>query len=75
MITDDELTVRFTYHKPSGTHPQRYEALRRTALEYAREILLATPESREQSLALTALEEAVMLANAALARRENAVTA
>jgi len=29
-----------------------------------------TPESREQSLAITALEEAVMWANAAIARRE-----
>jgi hypothetical protein len=29
-----------------------------------------TPESREQSLALTNLEQAVMWANAAIARRE-----
>ena len=73
MITADELTTRFTYHQPQGTQPQRYEHLRRRALEFAREMLLATPESREQSLALTALEEAVMWANAGIARREDAI--
>ena len=73
MITADELTRRFTYHQPKGTQPHRYEHLRRCAREFAREILLATPESREQSLALTALEEAVMWANAGIARREDAI--
>ena len=36
----------------------------------AEEIVKHTPPSREQSLALTALEECVMWANAAIARNE-----
>lgn len=65
-----ELETRFTYHPPTGTQPERYEAIRREARDFAAFIVARTPDSREQSLALTALEEAVMWANAAIARRE-----
>lgn len=66
----DELEIRFTYHAPKGDQADRYTRLRTIALAFAREIKAATPESREQSLAFTALQEAVMWANAAIARRE-----
>jgi hypothetical protein len=69
-ITDVELTKRFTYHAPKADQPDRYEALRSAALELAGEITGLTPTSREQSLALTSLEEAVFWANAAIARNE-----
>lgn len=64
-----DLDVRFTYHPPTGDQPQRYETLRAKARELAELVVDATPESREQSLALTHIEEAVMWANAAIARR------
>jgi hypothetical protein len=66
----DEIEIRFTYHPPHGDQPKRFELLRGEARVMARMIESLTPESRERSLALTALEEVVMWANAAIARRE-----
>ncbi len=65
-----QLTSTFRYHKPSGSQPQRYERIRDEAGKLAHLIATNTPESREQSLALTKLEEVVMFANAAIARNE-----
>jgi len=69
-MDQDELKLRFTYHPPKEGQPARYELIRFMALGLARSIVASTPESREQSLAITALEEAVMWSNAAIARRE-----
>ena len=70
MIDEEELKKRFTYHPPKGDQVERYEYLRGAALEFARIIVEKTPYSREQSVALTLLEQAVMMANAAIARNE-----
>jgi len=70
MVTPEELKRRFSYHSPKCDQPERYEKLRAKALEFAELIVESTPDSREQALALTHLEEAVMQANAAIARRE-----
>ena len=67
-----ELDCRFTYHRPSGDQPQRYEEIRSRARVLARFLLQQTPLSREQETAIARLEECVMWANAAIARRENA---
>lgn len=69
-MTDEELHTRFRYHPPEGDQPQRYEQIREHARSLAELIDLECPESREKSLALTKVEEAVMWANAAIARRE-----
>lgn len=61
---------RFIYHPPKPGQPERYEELRAKARDFAEMILSMTPESREQSLAITALEEVVFWANAAIARNE-----
>ncbi|MHB9105766.1 MAG: Acb2/Tad1 domain-containing protein [Armatimonadota bacterium] len=62
----------FTYHAPIAEKNQvrRYAEIRERAREYAVFLLTQTPPSREQSLALTHLEEVVMWANAAIARNE-----
>ena len=73
MISQTDLENRFTYHKPFGSQPERYERLRAQARELAYEIVRCTPESREQSLAVTHLEEAIFWANAAIARNEHEV--
>lgn len=65
-----DLRHRFTHHPPKGDQPVRYEAIREAAGELAFLIADQTPPSREQSLALTNLEQAVMWANAAIARNE-----
>ena len=70
MIDPDELQRRFTYHPPKDTQLDRYRLIRREARELAMRIINQTPVSREQSLAITKLEEAVFWANAAIARNE-----
>lgn len=65
------LLNTFTYHKPQEDQPERYTALRDKAKELAILICEMTPPSREQSLALTKLEEVSMQANAAIARHES----
>ena len=70
QVTNEELEKRFTYHPPKGDQVKRYEALRGGALEFASLIVTLTPYSREQSVALTLLDETVMMANAAIARNE-----
>lgn len=70
-----EIVRRFTYHTPKGTQPARYNLLREQAKNLALTIVANTPRCREQSLAITKLEEAIMFANAAIARREGDVEA
>jgi hypothetical protein len=60
----------FTYHAPKGDQVERYTQIRDEARSLAHTIAGLTPPSREQSLALTKLEEAVMWANASIARNE-----
>jgi hypothetical protein len=60
----------FTYHAPFGDQVQRYGQLRDAGKSLALLIVEMVPTSREQSLALTSLEEAIMWANAGIARNE-----
>ncbi len=68
--SDDELANRYSHHAPKGDQAERYTAVRAKILETARLIRDLTPCSPEQARALNALDEAMMLANAAIARRE-----
>jgi hypothetical protein len=65
-----QLESMFTYHAPKDDQPERYVMLRDTAKDLAYKIVKNTPPSREQSLAITHLEEAIFYANAAIARGE-----
>ena len=60
----------FKYHAPRPGQTERYEAIREKARELAMLIQLSTPQSREQSTALTNLQQAVMWANASIAINE-----
>lgn len=64
------LKNTYTYHAPKGDQPERYEAIRAKARELAELIEESCPESWEKSIANTRLEEAVMWANASIARNE-----
>ena len=66
----DELSIRFTYHRPHGTQNARYIELREAARALAMQITEMCPESRERALAVTKLEESIFWANASIARRE-----
>jgi hypothetical protein len=63
------LECRFTYHAPKEGQSILYETIRAEAKEFAAFLLINCPDSRELSLALTKIEEAVFWANAAIARR------
>ena len=65
-----DLQNRFTYHAPKNDQPARYEDIRKTGREFAEVVNAHCPDSRERSLAITKIEEAVMWANAAIARNE-----
>lgn len=65
----EEINKRFTYHPPSKDgQPDLYVAIREKAKEFAILINDSQLDSREKSLAITALEEATMWANAGVAR-------
>ena len=66
----EDLENRFSYHAPKGGQPERYQRIRDAAHGVATLINDQAPESREKSLAITHLEDAVMWANAAIARHE-----
>jgi hypothetical protein len=63
-----EIEHNFTYHSPKPEQQPKYEQLRDEAKKLALLIHDLTPEGREQSLAITHLENCVMCANAAIAR-------
>lgn len=65
-----ELDKRFTYHPPKGDQTDRYFRIRAKAYQLAELVEELAPESRERSLAITKIEEAVMWANASIARNE-----
>ena len=69
-MTNQELESRFTYHAPKDGQPERYDRIRYKAKMLAAYINEYCPDSREKSLALTKIEEAVMWANASIAREE-----
>lgn len=69
-MTSEQIQNTFTYHKPFGDQPQRYEQIRADAKVLALTIQECCPESREKSLALTNLQQAVMWANASIAINE-----
>ena len=72
-ITDqdrEDFTRRFTYHAPKGDQSPRYVLIRNDGKGMAELLYGNCPPSRERSLALTHLEQAMMWAYAAIARNE-----
>lgn len=65
-----DLVKRFYHHPPKGDQGERYGEMRHMHLVLAQHVVKATPPSREQSLAITKIEEAMFWANAAIARNE-----
>lgn len=66
----DQIERAFTYKAPRVGQEDRVEEIRNRARDFANALVQMTPESREQSLALTKLEEVVMFAEAAIGRNE-----
>lgn len=70
MMTKEQIDNTFTYHAPKGDQTTRYQSIRECAKELAHNIARNCPDSREKSLALTNLQQAVMWANASIAINE-----
>jgi hypothetical protein len=68
--TPEQLGQRFRHHPPKGDQGERYAAVRQSILDTALECVQLTPCSPEQARALNALDEAMFLFNAAIARNE-----
>lgn len=69
-MTQEWIDNTFSYHRPFGDQPTRYECLRKTARALAELINIYCPESREKALAITNLQQAIMWANASIAVNE-----
>lgn len=67
-MNNPKIDNAFTYHAPKEGQPAKYQAIREKAKELAYLVDDLVPASREQSLAITKLEECVMWANAGIAR-------
>ena len=65
-----DLNNIFTYHKPFGNQPERYQRLRDKAKELGQMIQNDCPDSRERAVALTNLQQTIMWAYAAIAINE-----
>lgn len=69
-LTNDQLAHRFQFHPAKNTvTADKHDRVRIVCLNAAEELVEVTGAmSREQSLAITKLEEAMFWANAAIAR-------
>ena len=72
MELKDRIEVNFTYHAPTEDAVRVMKNIRETAKALALLMADSVPAGREQSLALTHLEESVMFANAGIVRGNNA---
>lgn len=72
MTTHEELANRHAYHPPANTAiVNLHERIRERTLELAAWLNDTLPESREKSQALTDVDNAMLHANAAVARHMN----
>lgn len=70
MYDKKTLANNFIYHKPKDDQPERYEKIRAHGKGMAALLLRLCPDSPECTLAIRKIEEAVMWANASIARNE-----
>jgi len=67
--TGNQIEKCFTYHRPPAEELGNFKRLRSQARELAHLINELVPDGREKATALTRLEEAIMHANAGIARQ------
>jgi hypothetical protein len=68
LMDIQKIDHRFILNNPEGTQQVRIEYLRKQIRMVAEDFIRNCADSRERSIALTKLEEAIMWANAAIAR-------
>lgn len=67
-VRNEVIERDFSYHPPKPGQPEKYQAIRDKAKELAYLFDALCPQSRERAIAFTDLENAVMWANASIAR-------
>lgn len=70
-LAPEDIDRRFDHHAPSGYKIERHAEVRAKFKALATELALLLPSGREKSLAFTDLEQALMWANAAIAREDS----
>lgn len=70
-MDNDQIKNIFTYHAPTESQVERYQAIRDYAQNFGMLINENCPESREKSIAITKLQECVQMANASIAITES----
>jgi hypothetical protein len=68
MIDKAEIEKRFTHHRPDADAQEKHDWARAAFKAFAEQLADSLPDSREKSLAFTALEESSFWAHAAVAR-------
>ena len=66
-MTEDEIRNTFQYHSPNPDAVSRHETIRESMTETAVKVAGMIPASRERSLYITLMQQAQMMANAAIA--------
>lgn len=69
-MSNPTIENNFTYHAPDLDKLTRHQTIRDSAKDLAYVFDRLCPDSRERSLAMTKLEEAVMWANTSIARHQ-----
>lgn len=69
-ISKSEIENRFGFHPANDTTKGKHQVVRVWFAGIATDLVDLVPDGREQSLMITALEEASMWANAGIARNE-----
>ena len=66
-MTEEQIRETFKYHSPSPEAVNYHEAIRRRITNAVVDIAPYLPHSRERSLFITLMQQAQMMANAAIA--------
>jgi hypothetical protein len=64
---EESLDHAFKYHAPTPEMLPLFEALRSSAKEFARQVLICCPSSADRTAALRQIQDAVMTANRSIA--------
>lgn len=67
VITDDDISNWFSYHKPTKDQIPKYNLIRDAARVMAKVIVANTPPGADQTATMRALRQTVMMANQAIA--------
>lgn len=73
-LLGEEIENRVSYHEPTPQAAARHQAVRETIKNAIQTIVGHVPAGREQSVAITKLEEAMFWSNAGIARNHDKLT-